>query len=168
AWTWSGNTLTSQPALLDALKTFNTGASSPTPPLADTTAPSTPTNFAATGTTSSSISVSWSASSDNVGVTGYGLYRGGTLVGSSSGTTTTFNGLPCNTSQTLAVDAADAAGNRSGKATLTVSTAACTSGGGAAPPYRFMITSDQGGQAAAIYGYNLLDVGSAAEADGLP
>jgi len=129
AWTWSGNTITSQPALLDALKTFNTGATvpAPPPPPSDTTAPSTPTNFVVTGTTSSSISVSWSASTDNVGVTSYGLYKGGTLVGSASGTTTTFNGLPCNTSQTLAVDAADLAGNRSGQATVTASTAACPS-----------------------------------------
>jgi len=129
AWTWSGNTITNQPALLDALKTFNTGASVPPlpPPPSDTTAPSTPTNFVVTGTTSSSISVSCSASTDNVGVTSYGLYKGGTLVGSASGTTTTFNGLPCNTSQTLAVDAADLAGNRSGKATVTASTAACPS-----------------------------------------
>jgi hypothetical protein len=45
-----------------------------TPP-ADTTPPSTPTNFAATNTTNSTISLSWTASTDNVGVTGYTVYR---------------------------------------------------------------------------------------------
>ena len=134
AWTWAGNDLTSQPTLLDALKTFNTaGATSPTPPpTTDTTPPTTPTNLTATATTTSSISLSWAPSTDNIAVTGYGLYRGGALVGSASGTTTTFSGLPCNTSQSLAVDATDAAGNRSGKATLTASTAPCP--GDTTPP----------------------------------
>ena len=91
----------------------------------DTTAPSTPTNFRVTGTTSSSITVAWNASTDNVGVTSYGLYKAGTLTGSSTTTSATFNGLPCNTTQALAVDAADAAGNRSGNATLTASTSIC-------------------------------------------
>jgi chitodextrinase len=128
AWTWSGNTLSSKPDLLSALKTFNSGGSpSLPPPPSDTAAPSTPTNFQVTGAASSSISVSWTASTDNVGVTGYGLYKAGVLTGSATGTSTTFNGLPCNTSQTLAVDAIDAAGNRSGKATLTASTSACPS-----------------------------------------
>jgi chitodextrinase len=91
----------------------------------DTTAPSTPTNLRVTGATSSSITVAWNASTDNVGVTSYGLYKAGTLTGSTTTTSATFNGLPCNTTQALAVDAADAAGNRSGNATLTASTSAC-------------------------------------------
>ena len=58
-------------------------------------------------------------------MTEYGLYRGGTPAGSSATTTGIFSGLACNTNYTLAVDAADAAGNRSGKATVMVSTTAC-------------------------------------------
>ena len=65
------------------------------------------------------------ASTDNVGVVGYGLYRGGSAAGTSSSTTGIFSGLTCNTNYTLAVDAYDAAGNRSAKTTVMVSTTAC-------------------------------------------
>ena len=82
----------------------------------DTQAPSVPTGLSVGAVTQTSIAVSWSASSDNVGVAGYGYYRGGALVGSGAGTSYTFSGLACGTSYSLAVDAYDAAGNRSAKA----------------------------------------------------
>ena len=44
----------------------------------DTQAPSVPQGFRTTGTTQTSISVAWDASTDNVGVTGYRIYRNGT------------------------------------------------------------------------------------------
>jgi chitodextrinase len=96
-----------------------------TPACADTDSPSVPTNVVASSRTTTSIALTWSASTDNVGVTGYGLYRGGTQVGTSSGTTGIFSGLICNTNYTLALDAYDAAGNHSSKVTLMVSTTAC-------------------------------------------
>ena len=92
---------------------------------ADTQAPTAPTNVVASSRTATSIALSWSASSDSVGVAGYGLYRGGVEVGSTSTTTGIFAGLTCNTNYTLAVDAYDAAGNRSAKTTVMVSTTAC-------------------------------------------
>ena len=91
----------------------------------DATPPSTPGSLAVSGTTQTSISVSWAASSDNVGVSGYGVYSNGTLVGSPTSTSYTLSGLTCGTSYTVAVDAVDAAGNRSAKATVSASTAAC-------------------------------------------
>jgi chitodextrinase len=91
----------------------------------DSQAPSAPADIVASSRTATSIALTWSASTDNVGVTGYGLYRGGTQVGTSSGTTWIFSGLTCNTNYTLAVDAYDAAGNRSAKVSLMVSTTAC-------------------------------------------
>ena len=91
----------------------------------DTQAPTSPTNVAASSRTATSIALIWSASTDNRGVTGYGLYRAGTLTGTSSTTTGIFSGLSCNTNYTLAVDAQDAAGNRSGKTTVMVATTAC-------------------------------------------
>jgi chitodextrinase len=92
----------------------------------DGVSPSTPTGLTKVGASATVISISWSASSDNIGVAGYGVYRGGTLVSTTSSTSTTVTGLTCGTSYALAVDAYDAAGNRSGKATLTASTGACT------------------------------------------
>jgi chitodextrinase len=106
----------------------------------DTQAPTAPGSLSVTASTTTSINVSWAAATDNVGVTGYGLYRGGTSVGSSATTGATFGGLACATSYTIAVDAVDAAGNRSAKASTNASTAACSGGGGGAASV-FMATS---------------------------
>jgi chitodextrinase len=91
----------------------------------DTTPPTVPTNLTQTGSTATSASVSWTASTDNVGVVGYGLYNNGSLVSSTSSTSATFNGLACGQTYPIAVDAYDAAGNRSAQATLSVTTAIC-------------------------------------------
>jgi chitodextrinase len=96
----------------------------------DSQAPSAPTNLRATSGTTTTIAVAWSASNDNVGVTGYDLYRGSSKVGSVDGTSYTFAGLACGTSHTLGVEARDAAGNRSTRATIAHSTTACS----ASPP----------------------------------
>ena len=96
----------------------------------EATAPSTPTGLTVGTTSSSTIAISWTASTDNVGVTGYGAYNGANLAGSPTSTSYTFNGLTCGTSYTLAVDAVDGAGNRSGKATVNGSTTACPPPGG--------------------------------------
>jgi chitodextrinase len=91
----------------------------------DTQKPSAPAGVSATGATQTSISVSWNASTDNVGVAGYDLYRGGVKVGSTAATSYTFGGLSCGTSYQLAVEARDAAGNRSPASAITASTTAC-------------------------------------------
>ena len=52
------------------------GASAP-----DTTPPTVPTGLVVTGTTTTSVALAWTASTDNVGVTGYKIYRGGVQVG---------------------------------------------------------------------------------------
>ncbi len=97
----------------------------PPPPPGDTQAPTTPTSLAVSSTSTGSLGVSWGASSDNVGVSAYGVYLNGASVGSTAGRSYTFSGLSCGTSYALAVDAYDAAGNRSGKASLSASTATC-------------------------------------------
>lgn len=79
----------------------------------DTQAPTAPSNLRSTGKTSSSVSLAWNASSDNVGVTGYDVYRNGTYVTSVTGTTATVSGLSPNTTYTFTVKAKDAAGNYS-------------------------------------------------------
>jgi chitodextrinase len=92
---------------------------------ADTLAPSTPANVVVTSRTATSIALSWSPSSDNVGVAGYTLYRGGNPMGTTGVPTGIFSNLPCGSTFTLAVDSYDAAGNRSAKATITASTTTC-------------------------------------------
>jgi chitodextrinase len=91
---------------------------------ADTQPPTAPANVT-TVRTATSIALSWTASSDNMGVTGYGLYRDGTQTGTTTATTEIFSGLTCNTNYSLGVDAFDAAGNRSSKTLVMVMTAAC-------------------------------------------
>lgn len=91
----------------------------------DTTAPSAPSGLKVTGTTSTSVSIAWGASTDNVGVTGYDIYRDGAAAGAADATLFTVPGLACSRSYTLAVDATDAAGNRSQKATVVAATKPC-------------------------------------------
>ncbi|MBO3749004.1 cellulose binding domain-containing protein [Streptosporangiaceae bacterium NEAU-GS5] len=84
----------------------------------DTQAPTAPTGLAAAGTTATSTNLSWTASTDNVGVTGYDVLRatgatGGTfaVVGTSATTSFTNTGLTANTTYRFQVRARDAAGN---------------------------------------------------------
>src|SRR5204863_536151 len=94
-----------------------------TPPLADTTAPTTPTGLSASALTSTSLTLSWSPATDNVGVTGYRVYRDGTLVASPSGTLVSITGLSAGTPYSFTVSAFDAAGNVSApSAPLSVTT----------------------------------------------
>ncbi|WP_343449437.1 PQQ-dependent sugar dehydrogenase [Micromonospora oryzae] len=108
-----------------------------TPPFCqvDTSRPSTPTNLAATAN-GTDVRLTWSAATDNVAVTRYDVLRGGTTVGSVTGTATnppattfTDTGLAANTQFSYTVIARDAQGNASTASTpVTVRTgSACTS-----------------------------------------
>ncbi len=92
---------------------------------ADTVAPTAPTNLAQTGATENSVTLSWTASTDDVGVADYTLYNGTTPTGTVSTTQGTIGGLACGTSYSAGVDARDAASNRSAITYRTASTAAC-------------------------------------------
>jgi chitodextrinase len=92
---------------------------------ADTTPPSVPSGLAVSATTATSIGLSWSASTDSVGVAGYGVFVNGSRVDTTSATGYTFSGLKCGTSYTLAVDAYDAAGNHSAQASVVTATSPC-------------------------------------------
>lgn len=94
-------------------------------PTADTTPPAVPTGVTATAASSSSITVSWSAATDNVGVTGYLLYRcsgsgctSATQIASPTATSYTDTGLTAGTSYSYSVAAVDAAGNVSAPSQL--------------------------------------------------
>jgi hypothetical protein len=77
----------------------------------DSEPPSAVTTLAASGTTATGTGLTWSASTDNIGVTGYQVFRNGTQVGTTAGTAYTANGLSADTSYAFRVLAADAAGN---------------------------------------------------------
>ncbi|RVX46381.1 glucose/arabinose dehydrogenase [Nonomuraea polychroma] len=104
----------------------------------DTTAPTIPGNLAASGTTATGTTLAWTASTDNVGVTGYDILRatgatGGTFAQTGTSATTSFTdtGLAANTTYRYQVRARDAAGNLSPVSnTVTVTTTGGTTTGG--------------------------------------
>ena len=114
-----------------------TAVSTPEPPApgtppggggaSDTLAPTIPGSFSKTASTTTSISVMWSASIDNVAVSFYGLFRNGASAATATGTSYTFTGLACGTTYSLGVEAADAAGNSSSRATISAATSSCSS-----------------------------------------
>lgn len=97
------------------------------PPPADTEAPSAPTNLQVSNVTETGLTLSWTAASDNVGVTSYDVYQGGTLLRSGvTSTTLNLTGLSCATAYSFTVKARDAAGNASATSnTATATTLAC-------------------------------------------
>ena len=82
-------------------------------PAGDTTPPSAPTNLTATAVSSSRIDLAWSASTDNVGVAHYNVYRGSTLVAGPTGTSWSDTGRSPSTLYQYHITAQDAAGNTS-------------------------------------------------------
>jgi len=77
----------------------------------DTTAPTAPTDLSATAVSEGQMDLSWTASTDNVGVTGYKIYRDGTEIGSTAETSYSDFGLTVDTTYCYTVKAYDAAGN---------------------------------------------------------
>jgi glucuronoarabinoxylan endo-1,4-beta-xylanase len=101
----------------------------------DTQPPSTPGTPTASGITASSVTLSWTASTDDTGVTGYDVVRVNGTTETTAATTTsptaTVTGLTAGTAYTFAVYAHDAAGNRSNRSSTV--TATTTSDGGGTP-----------------------------------
>lgn len=95
----------------------------------DTEPPSIPTNLAVTGTTSSTVSLSWTASTDNIGVTAYEIYLDGVFQTAVIGTSATINGLASSTTYNFYVIARDAAGNLSTASNSVNATTQAGSGG---------------------------------------
>jgi hypothetical protein len=114
------------PALVQRIPLYDNGVrvfgNEPGGGVVDLTPPSTPANLAVTGTTSSSVSLSWSASTDDVGVTGYQVLRGATVVGSPTGLTFTDTGLAASTTYSYTVRALDASGKQSAASTAVTGT----------------------------------------------
>jgi len=122
------------------------------PVTADTSPPSVPGSFATTGQTTTSVSLSWSASSDNVAVVAYDVYVNGIFWLSTSATSATAGGLSSNTSYTFGVRARDAAGNVSSITTVGGSTSAPS-----APPAGSTITKTYAATWSRSFNYNSHD-----------
>jgi chitodextrinase len=106
--------------------------------VSDTQPPTTPTNLTATAISSSQINLSWTASTDNVGVTGYRIYRcagsgctPSTQIATSATNSYQNTGLSANTAYVYRVAAYDAAGNVSAQSS---SASATTQASDTTPP----------------------------------
>lgn len=101
----------------------------------DTQAPSVPSSLVASNVGQTSVTLSWNASTDNVGVTGYDVFQGSTNLGSVTGTSINITGLSPASAYSFKVRAHDAAGNNStfsnivNVTTQSSSVAYCTSQG---------------------------------------
>ncbi|OPA75143.1 chitinase [Paenibacillus selenitireducens] len=103
------------------------------PSVPDTQPPTAPTNVTVTSKSSTSINLSWTASTDNVGVTGYTVYYGPQSLDVTS-TNVSITGLTPNTSYVITIKAKDAKGNQSAASTPITVTTDTDTGGDLSPP----------------------------------
>lgn len=99
-------------------------------PTTDTQAPTVPTNLVANNPTSSTVALSWTASTDNIGVTGYDVYANGVLKTTVATTSTTVQNLASSTLYNFYVIARDASGNSSAQSNVATETTLAGTGGG--------------------------------------
>ena len=85
----------------------------PTPSTTDTTPPSVPAGLTGTAVSTTQVNLSWSASTDNVGVAGYNIFRNGTKLSATTTTSYQDTSLTAGATYTYTVSAYDAAGNTS-------------------------------------------------------
>jgi len=108
-----GNSYTYTVSAIDAAGNASAQSQGVTADITDTSPPTTPGGLAVTSTAISSVSISWNAASDNVGVTAYRIYREGIILGTSLALSFTDSDLSPGYSYTYAVSAIDEAGNES-------------------------------------------------------
>ena len=146
---WTGTTFSGGPAAI-AQGTFKRWSYSPTSNVfvvvnsvdspaytlrmaagtADTTPPTVPASIAAVSTSASQVDLSWAASSDNVGVTGYRIFRNGSQISTSTSLQYSDTGLTSSTTYVYTVTAIDGAGNTSLQSTSASATTQPQSSGG--------------------------------------
>jgi uncharacterized lipoprotein YddW (UPF0748 family)/chitodextrinase len=105
-------------------------------PPADSQAPTVPTGVTATAASTTSIQLNWTASTDNVGVVGYKIWRNGTNIATSATTSYTDTGRTANTSYSYTISAYDAVPNNSVQSSPAVarSTLSVPPGSGSVTP----------------------------------
>lgn len=91
---------------------------------ADTTDPSVPANLSVTSSSAANVALSWDASTDNVGVTGYKVFRDSVQIDTTTETTYIDTGLSVNTTYSYTVSAYDQEGNESNQSTPVEATTA--------------------------------------------
>jgi beta-lactamase superfamily II metal-dependent hydrolase/chitodextrinase len=124
----------------------------------DTTPPSAPTNLTATTASSSQINLAWNASTDNVAVAGYRVFRGGAQIATVSTTSYSDTGLTAGTTYSYTVVAYDSVGNTS--ASSNTASATTSTGGTAAQVIINEILANEPNSTTAGEFVELVNVGS--------
>lgn len=119
----SGNLVLSNRVETFYREVLSNSVTTPAPTTPDTTAPSNVTNLAVSNLAATSLTLSWTAATDNVGVTGYEVYKDAMLLTTTTGTSYSVGGLSASTAYTFIVKAKDAAGNLSSGASVSATTA---------------------------------------------
>lgn len=121
----------------------------------DRTRPTAPARLTSPARTDATVSLTWPAATDKVGVTGYLVYRDGTVLGGATGRSYVARNLRPGTSYVFSVRARDRAGNLSKPVALTVTTTRPVQATGDVRAY--VLTSDDGSFADAQRNYRDLD-----------
>ncbi|MGZ5764427.1 MAG: fibronectin type III domain-containing protein [Usitatibacter sp.] len=115
---YSGETTPRVDDIAGCVKLYGTpGSSGP-----DSQAPSVPTNLVATAVSTTGINLTWTASTDNVGVTNYKVFQGGTQLGTVTGMGASVSGLAAATMYSFTVSACDASSNCSAQSAAATAT----------------------------------------------
>ena len=114
-----GSTYTYKVVAFDPANNVSAASTTLVMPVVDVTAPTAPSSLGVAASGPGSTVVTWTASTDNVTVAGYRVYRDGNLVTTTTATSATDSGLASGTSYGYSVTAFDAAGNASPPATTT-------------------------------------------------
>jgi YD repeat-containing protein len=107
----AGTTYSYKVAAYDVAGNVSAQSSAASATTLDTTAPSVPTGLNGSAASATQINLTWNASTDNVGVTGYRVYRGGSQIGTSATTAYTDSTVVGSTTYSYTVAAYDAATN---------------------------------------------------------
>lgn len=112
----------------------------------DTEAPTTPSQLRASNVSNTSLTLSWNASTDNVGVTAYEIFQDNLQVTSVAGTSVEITNLTANTTYSFKIRARDAAGNQSQFSAAVEATTTDTGGGicDGVAPWDFRATYEEG------------------------
>jgi chitodextrinase len=128
---------------------------------ADVQAPPPPDALTIAGETRTSLSFTWSATTDNGGVAGYGVYLDGVPMGTTTTPSYTAGSLSCGRSYTFAVDAYDDAGNHSAPSSIQASTSPCPDTQPPTPPALLTQTDASGTGVSLAWEPSIDDVGVA-------
>ncbi len=142
----------SQPS---AVAVATTPAPAPAPAPADMQAPTAPANLTASAASTSQINLAWQASTDNVAVTGYRVFRDGAQIGISATTSFAHTGLTASTTYSYTVRAIDAAGNVSAASAAASATTPALPPSGGSSPLAQLAASLQPGQWASLVTQNI-------------